>query len=67
MTMAHPAADRIVLQAASRALGKIEIIGGVGALTRAEVEAMALALLIFGLRPVQPGHPFPNPILRKVS
>lgn len=64
MIIQPPTTDRAILHRAGRALGKIQAFGTVARLTPADIEAMALALVILGLVTVPPGHPYPPQMLK---
>lgn len=51
-----PRTNRDILFGAAKALGKIELLGldGPTLITRADVELLALACLVLGLRPIEP-------------
>ena len=53
--------DVQILFGAAKALGKIELLGldGPTLITTADVESLALACLVFGLRPIDPYTPRP--------
>jgi hypothetical protein len=57
----NPAAP--ILDRAARALGRIDRDGprAITTLSVAEIEAMALALVLLGLAPIPPGTPFEHP------
>lgn len=55
-----------MLTLAARGVGKVDLHGSRGAtlVSRDEIEAMALVLALFGLRPLYPGEAAPRPVDR---
>lgn len=60
-----PFAQREMLEAASRGLGKIDLWGPRGAtlVSMDEIEAMACVLALLGLVPTEPGRPAPAQLM----
>lgn len=65
MAEVEPITERIMLERAARALGKIDHWGarGLTMVTTEELEAMALTLASFGLVAVAPGRAMPDALI----
>ena len=64
-----PWTEAEMLTLAARGVGKVDAYGSRGAtlVSRDEIEAMALTLALFGLRPLPPGEAAPRPVDRPLQ